>query len=132
MESATSPEIKATCATGTFVCCCFYFFVFVFWWHVGSEKGFPGGSVVKESACQCRRRQFDPWVGKIPWRKKWQPTPVFCLENTRQRSLAGYSPCSCKRVRLSTHTHVIAPNTLRRRKQSRVTVCYILEHPDVS
>ena len=34
----------------------------------------------KESACQCRRhrrRGFDPWVGKIPWRKKWQPTPVF-------------------------------------------------------
>ena len=34
----------------------------------------------KESACQCRRhrrRGFDPWVGKIPWRKKWQPTPLF-------------------------------------------------------
>jgi len=31
----------------------------------------------KESACQCRRCGFDPWVGKIPWRRKWQPTPVF-------------------------------------------------------
>ena len=34
----------------------------------------------KESACQCKRHKrygFDPWVGKIPWRKKWQPTPVF-------------------------------------------------------
>ena len=31
----------------------------------------------KESTCQCRRLQFDPWVGKIPWRRKWQPTPVF-------------------------------------------------------
>ena len=34
----------------------------------------------KESACQCRRWKrcgFDPWVGKIPWRRKWQPTPVF-------------------------------------------------------
>ena len=33
----------------------------------------------KEPACQCRRRRwcgFDPWVGKIPWRRKWQPTPV--------------------------------------------------------
>ena len=42
--------------------------------------GFPGGSSGKESACQSksgRRRRFDPWVGKIPWRKKWQPTPVF-------------------------------------------------------
>ena len=31
----------------------------------------------KESACQRRRRTFNPWVGKIPWRKKWQPTLVF-------------------------------------------------------
>ena len=34
----------------------------------------------KESAYQCRRcrrLRFDPWVGKIPWKKKWQPTPVF-------------------------------------------------------
>ena len=26
---------------------------------------------------QCRRRRFDPWVGKIPWRREWQPMPVF-------------------------------------------------------
>ena len=31
----------------------------------------------KESACQCSRYEFNPWVGKIPWRRKWQPTPVF-------------------------------------------------------
>ena len=31
----------------------------------------------KESTYQCRRCGFDPWVGKIPWRRKWQPTPVF-------------------------------------------------------
>ena len=31
----------------------------------------------KESTCQCKRHRFDPWVGKIPWRRKWQPTPVF-------------------------------------------------------
>ena len=30
----------------------------------------------KESACQCRRRELDPWVGKIPWGRKWQPTPM--------------------------------------------------------
>ena len=41
--------------------------------------GFPGGSSGKESTCQYRRCRFDPWVGKIPWRKKWQPTPVFLL-----------------------------------------------------
>ena len=42
-------------------------------------KGFPGGSVVKKkkSTCQCRIHRFHPWVGKIPWRKRWQPTSVF-------------------------------------------------------
>ena len=35
---------------------------------------FPYG---KESACQCRRSEFDTWVGKIPWKRKRQPTPVF-------------------------------------------------------
>ena len=33
--------------------------------------------VRKESACQCRRPGFDPWVGMIPWRRKWQPIPVL-------------------------------------------------------
>ena len=37
---------------------------------------FPGGSAVK-NYLQCRRCRFDPWVGNIPWRQKWQPTPVF-------------------------------------------------------
>ena len=42
--------------------------------------GFPGGTSGKEPACQCRRHKrhrFDPWVGKIPWRRASQPTPVF-------------------------------------------------------
>ena len=42
--------------------------------------GFPGGASSKELTCQCRRHKrpvFDPWVGKIPWRRKWQPTPVI-------------------------------------------------------
>ena len=46
------------------------------------------------SVClQCRRPGFDPWVGKIPWRGKWQPTAVFLLgESHGRRSLVGYSP----------------------------------------
>ena len=45
----------------------------------------------KEPACQCRRRGFDPWLGKIPWKRKWQPTPAFLLgEFHGQRSLVGY------------------------------------------
>ena len=49
----------------------------------------------KESACQCRRHRrcgFHPWVGKMPWRRKWQPTPVFSPGKFhRLRSLAGCS-----------------------------------------
>ena len=37
--------------------------------------------------------RFNPWVGKIPWRRAWQPTPVFLSGESRgQRSLVGYSP----------------------------------------
>ena len=60
----------------------------------------PGGASGKEPTCQCRRCKrcgFNPWVGKIPWRKKWQPTLVFLPgKSHRQRSLEGYSPKSCK------------------------------------
>ena len=62
--------------------------------------GFPGGLSGKESACHCKRLKklgFDPWVEKIPWRRAWQPTPVFLLgKSHRQRSLAGYSPWVAK------------------------------------
>ena len=58
--------------------------------------GFPRGAGGKESAWQCRRRKrhgFDPWVRKIRWRRAWQPTPVFLLEESHgQRSLVGYNP----------------------------------------
>ena len=59
---------------------------------------FPSGSVVRIHL-QCRRHGFDPWVRKIPWRRKQQPTPVFLPGISHgQRSLAGYSPRGCKRV----------------------------------
>ena len=54
------------------------------WLTHSSSTGFPGGPSGKEPTCQCRRpkRQgFYPWVGKIPWTRAWQPTPVFLLEN---------------------------------------------------
>ena len=50
----------------------------------------------KEPACQYRRNKrlgFDPWFGKIPWRRKWQPTSVLLpRESLGQRSLVGYGP----------------------------------------
>ena len=70
-------------------------------WFVGlSRKPFPGGAHGEESACQCRRCKrcrFDPWVGRIPWRRKRQPAPVFLpAEFHGQRSLVGYSLCRHK------------------------------------
>ena len=61
---------------------------------VGSPcYGLPRWLSGKESSCQCRRLGFDPWVGKISWRRKWQPTPVFFPGKSHgQRRLAGYSP----------------------------------------
>jgi len=42
---------------------------------------------------QCRRPGFDPWVGKIPWRREWQPTPLFLPgEFHGQKRLVGHSP----------------------------------------
>ena len=64
-----------------------------FRWYLHS---FPGGTCVKEPVCKCRRqkrRGFDPWVEKNPWRRKWQPSLVFLPgESHGQRSLAYYSP----------------------------------------
>ena len=55
---------------------------FWMWDWVVTSSVFPGGN---------------PWVRKIPWRRKWQPTPVFLPgEYHGQRSLAGYSPWGCK------------------------------------
>ena len=52
----------------------------------------------KECRRNCRRRGFHPWVRKIPWRRKWQPTPVFLPVKSRQWSLVGYSPWSRKEL----------------------------------
>ena len=53
-----------------------------------ASKGFLGGASSKEPTCQWRRpirHGFEPWVRKMPWRRAWQPTPVFCLENPKIR-----------------------------------------------
>ena len=52
-----------------------------------SVNDFPDDASGKEPNCECKRQemQFDPWVRKIPWRRKRLPTPVSCLENTMDR-----------------------------------------------
>ena len=57
------------------------------------RQGLPRCLNDEEPPCQCRRPGFDPWVGKIPWRRKRQLTPVFLPgESHGQRSLVGCSP----------------------------------------
>ena len=75
--------------------------------------------VVKESACQCRRCKrcrFDPWVRKMPWRRAWQPTPVFLLgESHGQRAwwttLRGVSKSQTLPSDWA-HTHALWPMTV--------------------
>ena len=62
-------------------------------------RGFPSGSDCKESACNSGDTGFNPRVRKIPWRRDWQPTPVFLPgEFHGQRSLVGYSSWGHKEV----------------------------------
>ena len=75
---------------------------------------FPGGASGKEPTCQCRSERcgFDPWVGKIPWRRAWQPTPVLLSrESHRQRSLVGYSPWGRKESDMTEKTQYEVCNT---------------------
>ena len=70
---------------------------FVYYWV--DLGGFPRGSDAKAICLQYRRRRFDTWFGKIPWRREWQPTPVFLPgEFCGQRRLAGYSPWGHKEL----------------------------------
>ena len=60
--------------------------------EAGKEISLPRWLSSKESACQCKRHGFDPWVRKIPWRREWQPTLVFLPGKSHgQRSLEGYT-----------------------------------------
>ena len=59
----------------------------------------------KESTCQCKSLRFNLWVGKVAWRKKWQPAPVFLPGKSHvQRSLVGYSPYGHSQTLLSDYT----------------------------
>ena len=61
--------------------------------HSLTQSGIHRWLSGKESTCQYRRHRFNLWVGKIPWRRKWQPIPVFLPGKSHgHRSLAGYSP----------------------------------------
>ena len=85
----------------------------------------PGWLSGQEPACQCRRqkrRGFDPWLRKIPWRRKWQPISVFLPgESHGQRSLADYSPWGWKESDLTEHS---CTKTQSRNKCSEFFILY--------
>ena len=68
-------------------------------WTEAGRRGILGGTSGKEPMCQsrrCKRYRFDLWVRKIPWRRTWQPTPVFFpRESHQQGSLVAYGPWGC-------------------------------------
>ena len=70
--------------------------------------GFPGSLDGKASAYNAGETGFDPWVGKVPWRRKWQPTPVFMPGKSHgPRSLVGYSPWDHKESDMTERLHFI-------------------------
>ena len=76
-------------------------------WH--SHSGFPGGSDSKESG----RPGFSPWIGKTPWRKKWQPTPVFLPEEAPwTEETGGLCSMGSQRVRHDQGTNTWHPQTI--------------------
>ena len=84
-----------------------------------------------------RRHRFDLWVGKISWRRKWQPTPVFLPEKSHgQRILAGYSPKACSVghdwATKHRHTHMfeyMLPFVYMRKYSTDFHVLVHTEHP---
>ena len=66
------------------------------------------------------RHGFDPWVRRIPWRRAWQPTPVFLPgEPHGQRSLVGYSPWIHQESDMTEHTHTSDSRHLWAQNQSQ-------------
>ena len=74
-----------------------------------ASMGFPGGAVVKNLSANARGTRshgFNSWVRKIPWSRKWQPTPVYLpIKFNGQRSMVGYSSWYCKELDTTEHIH---------------------------
>ena len=77
--------------------------------HLYTYMGFPGGTSGEEPTCQCRRHRrlgFNPWVAKIPWRRKRQSTSVLLRGQSHvQRSLTGYSPWGQRKSDITEQEH---------------------------
>ena len=101
------------------------------------QSGSPGGSVVRTPPANAKRRKrhrFDPWVGKIPWRKVWQPIPVFFSgKDPWTEEPGGLHFQGSQRVRhdwVSEHAHsgfriVLRDEPRRGNCRARVTYCFV-------
>ena len=83
------------------------------WLDPAARKGFPGGSVVKmlsASAADIKRCRFELWLGRIPWRKAWQPTRLFLPgESPWAEEPGGLQSVKLQRV---THNEWLSTDTL--------------------
>ena len=79
------------------------------WVATGLPRWYSG----KVNQCRkCRKGEFDPWVGKIPWRRKWQPTPVLLPGKSHgQSSLVGCGPWGRKKLGMTEHMSNQLPST---------------------
>ena len=104
-----------------------FFFLFFFYWG-----NFPGGASGKEPVFQCRRRKrhkFHLWVRKVPWRRAWQPTPVFLSggslwteENGQLEFIGSQSRTWLKGPR----TYAVLVSTVQQKNQSYLYIYTIL------
>ena len=97
---------------------------------VVTEGGFRRYHVAsgEESTCQCRRLRFYPWVGKMPWKRKWHLTAVFLPGKCHgQRGLVGYSPWGHKELdtteQLSTIQHEVQEGSQREGERKHLFAC---------
>ena len=92
-------DVSAPSYTATF------YLPFINIYQHSSSKLLPRWLSGNESAYQCRRHRFKPWIREIPWRRKRKPTPVFLPGQSQgQRSLAGYSPWDHKESDMTKRT----------------------------
>ena len=95
---------------------------------------FPGSSDGKSVCLQCGRPVFNPWVRKVPWRRKWQSTPVLLPgKSLGPKSLVGYSPWEHKESDTTEKLHFTSPasNVMLKILQARLQQYVNCELPDV-
>ena len=84
---------------------------------VGKRKpGLPSWLSAKESACQCKRRGFDPWVGKIPWRREWQTTPIILPGESHEPTRGSWGMTVCRATKSQTRLSAQTTTTRKRRE----------------